>query len=486
MENLKRLLFPFLAFIFFTFLLIYYESLASGVRSGGSENVLLVFNYAVQIGFWITGAHLLNVILRLYFWDSVVSRAVGGQVPRLLIHFFSLVIYLGSVMVIVGYVFGKPLTGIWATSGVMALVLGFALRNMILDLFTGLAVNIERPYQIGDWIEINMENPKKEIYGEVVDINWRATRLKNEEEKIIIISNSLLNNFVVTNYTNPGRKVRFETSIHVDHSVPVSRAKRIIKSAAKKVLKENGFFTEPEPSIVITDINEFGIQYTTRYYIYPWKGVVPTNARDKINSSILESLVFSGLKPAYPKGEFHLARLQEKLHDYDSIQQRINLLKKTSLFNTLEYEELQDLAGVISPRSYTEGEIIIRNGESGDSMFLLSEGLLEVSVDTENGSTHKVAEIMPGEYFGEMSLLTGEPRSATVTAATGAYAYEITKEHVEDLFRRKPSLIEHISNVVAERRAMNQMKMENISTDRQQTIDSLADKLLNRIRMFFS
>ncbi len=486
MKNIRKLFFPLLAFIIFTFLLFYYESIASGIKGQDSETALLVFYYLIQTGFWLTAAHLLNVLLRLYFWDTVVSHAIGGKVPRLLIHFFSLLIYLGAIMVIVGYVFHKPLTGLWATSGVMALVLGFALRNMILDLFTGLAVNIERPYQIGDWIQINMENPKREVYGEVIDINWRATRLKNEEEKVFIISNSLLTNYIITNYTYPGRKIRFETSIHLDHSVPVSRAKRIMKSAARKVLKEQGFFTEPDPSIVITEINEFGIQYTIRYYIYPWKGVVPTNARDKINSSILEYLAFSGLKPAYPKGEYRLARLEEKFHDNDSVVQRLNLLRKTILFNSLEEQELMDLAGKIEARSYSEGDTVINKGDSGDSMFILSEGTLDVSVDTESGSSQKVAEIIPGEYFGEMSLLTGEPRSATITAATDVYAYEIKKGHVEELFRRKPSLIEDISFKIAERRAQNEMKLDSLTRQREKSIDSFANNLLNKIRMFFS
>jgi len=486
MKNLTKLVPPLLAFLAFILLSIYYTALTGGISGGQAETVRMVAYYAVQIGFWITGAHLLNVLLKIFFWDTIVTRAISGKVPRLLIHFVSLVVYLMAIMAIVGYVFHKPLTGLWATSGVMALVLGFALRNMILDLFTGLAVNIERPYQIGDWIQLNMENPASQIYGEVIDINWRATRLKNEEEKVFIVSNSLLNNYVITNYTYPDKKIRFETQIHIDHSVPITRAKRIIKAAAKKVLKEKGFFTEPEPSIVISEINEFGIQYTTRYWIYPWKGVVPANARDQINSSILEYLAFSGLKPGFPKGEYRLARLTKDHHEHDSIEHRKEILRKVSLFDPLEEHELDEIVNKIQMKSYSEGEHVIQKGEEGESMFILSEGILEVSVNTENGSMHKVAEIDPGEFFGEMSLLTGEPRSATVTAFTSAVVYEIKKEHVEDLFRRKPSLLENISFIIAERRAENQMKLENISSQRQQSIDNFANNLLKKIRTFFA
>ena len=187
MRNLKKIIFPLFIFLIFLLLVIYDDYFINTEKLGDLRLLGDVLFYLVHIGLLISGAHLLNVFIRIFFWETLISKAIKGKVPRLLIHFFSLLVYLFAILIIINQIFDKSLTAIWATSGVLALVLGFALRNMILDLFTGLAVNIERPYQIGDWIEINTNNPKEDIAGQVIDINWRATRLRTEEEKIVII-----------------------------------------------------------------------------------------------------------------------------------------------------------------------------------------------------------------------------------------------------------------------------------------------------------
>ncbi len=482
----KKLIFPTFVFLIFVFLLIYEEFYTISFKNENLKLLNELFIHAIKIGFWISGAHLFNVLLRIFFWDAIVSKTIHGEVPRLLIHFFSLVVYLITVMISVGHVFHKPLTGLWATSGLMALILGFALRNMILDLFTGLAVNIERPYKIGDWIEIKMDSPAQNIFGEIIDINWRATRLRSEEDKIVILPNSLLNTFILTKYTTENVKVRFETEIRLDSSYKIERAKRIIEAAANKVLKENGFFEYPKASVIVNKANEFGVNYLVRYWINPWKGIYPAQARDKINSAIFEYLSFSGIKPSFPKQEVYYSKLPPRITDATSNEYRLQLLNKVSLFSCLESEEIEELANLINHRMFPKGTNIIKLGEPGDSMFILGEGLLEVKVKGINGGEHVVGEIFPGQFFGEMSLLTGEPRSATITAVTDVIVFEIAKDDVENLFRRRASLLEDISQIVAERRASNIAAIESLSAQQtEQHIDNFAQNLLKNIRRYF-
>jgi len=207
----------FITSLFLIVLIIYDDLFINPGKSREYQILGDILYYIVHIGVFISGAHLLNVLIKIFLWDALISRTIKGKVPRLLIHFFSLLVYLFTILIIINQIFDISFAGIWATSGVLALVLGFALRNMILDLFTGLAVNIEGPYQIGDWIEINTNNSKPDIAGQVVDITWRATRLRTEEEKIVIIPNSLMNEFVVYNYSSPDSKIRLETAIPIDY-----------------------------------------------------------------------------------------------------------------------------------------------------------------------------------------------------------------------------------------------------------------------------
>ena len=487
MRNINKLIFSFFIFLVFVVLVIYDDLFIKNARIQGFWILEDIFYYIVHVGLLISGAHLFNIIFKIVFWDAIITKSLKINVPRLLIHFFSLLIYLITFLIIINQVFGRSLTAIWATSGVLALVLGFALRNMILDLFTGLAVNIERPYQIGDWIEINMNNANTNIAGRVIDINWRATRLSTEEEKIVIVPNSLLNEFVLFNYSSSDSKIRYETAIPIDYSVPIEQAKTILYTGAKKVLTEKGFFTEPEPNIIVSETNEFGIIYLVRYWINPWRGIYPTNARSVVNNSILDYMYLSGLRPSYPKEEVYFSRQLPKSIDFESTVFKNNIIKKVSLFNPLTDEERAELSEKIVQKNYNQGNTLIKMGDDGDSMFVLSEGLLDIRIGPDGLNSKKVGDIYPGNFFGEMSLLTGEKRSATITAVKDSMVFEIKKEHVKDLFRKNPEILKDITKLVAERREQNIIALENndSSGDADTTVN-FAQNLLNRCLQFFS
>lgn len=487
MRNINKIIFPFFIFLVFIVLIIYDDLFINPGKSREYQILGDILYYIVHIGVLISGAHLLNVLIKIFLWDALISRTIKGKVPRLLIHFFSLLVYLFTILIIINQIFDISFAGIWATSGVLALVLGFALRNMILDLFTGLAVNIESPYKIGDWIEINTNNSKPDIPGQVVDITWRATRLRTEEEKIVIIPNSLMNEFVVYNYSSPDSKIRFETAIPIDYSVPIEQAKTILFSGARKVLTEEGFFTEPEPNIIVSETNEFGIIYLVRYWINPWRGIYPAKARGVVNNSILDYMYLSGLRPSFPKEEVYYSRQQPKTVDFESSDFKMNIIKNVSLFNSLTDEERSELSGKIVQKSFNEGNTVIKIDEEGDSMFVLSEGLLDIRIGQEGFNLKKVGDIYPGNFFGEMSLLTGEKRSATITAAKDSIVYEIKKEHVKDIFRKKPEILKDITRLVAERRTQNINALENLDSSSQaENSSNFAHILLNRCIQFFS
>jgi len=486
MRNINIIIFPLFVFLVFVSLVIYDDLFINSEKLKEIWILSDVLFYIVHIGLLASGAHLLNIFIKIFFWDGILAKTIKGKVPRLLIHFFALLVYLFTVLIIINQVFGKSLTGIWATSGVLALVLGFALRNMILDLFTGLAVNIEQPYKIGDWIEINTNNVKPDIAGQVIDINWRATRLRTEEEKTVIIPNSLLNEFVIFNYSSSDSKIRFETAIPIDYSVPIEQAKTILYTGAKKVLTEEGFFTEPEPNIIVSETNEFGIIYLVRYWINPWRGIYPTNARGVVNNSILDYMYLSGLRPSFPKEEVYYSRQLPRNIDFESSDFKKNIIKNVSLFNSLTPEERSELSGKIVQKSFDKGKTIIKMDEDGDSMFVLSEGLLDIRIGPDGSNSKKVGDIYPGNFFGEMSLLTGENRSATITAVKDSIVFEIKKEHVKDIFRKNPEILKDITKLVAERREQNINTLDNPDMSQQENSRNFAQNLLNRINSFFS
>src|SRR5262249_40127733 len=162
---------------------------------------------------------------------------------------------------------------------------------------------------------------------------------------------------------------------------------------------------------------------------------------------IVKHLEHAGLTPAYPKQDTFFARLPERQLQHDAATDRARLLGHVDILGDLTGDELQELARDVVPRFVHAGATLVSQGDQSASMFVLAEGLLEVWAEQEGGRV-KLAQIKPGEFAGEMSLLTGEPRSATITAVTEALVYEVTREHLTPILDARPALFEKISQLV--------------------------------------
>jgi CRP-like cAMP-binding protein len=194
----------------------------------------------------------------------------------------------------------------------------------------------------------------------------------------------------------------------------------------------------------------------------------------------------AGLTLAYPKNDVFVARMPWRQQTWTSPKDQIRQLGKLSLFAALGHEELSFLVSRMQVESYKKDAVVVEQGAEGDSMFILAEGLLEVWVKNEQGNSAKVADLAPGTFFGEKSLLTGEPRSATVVCATDAIVCEITKDAVVELFARDPEIPELLSRAVAIREVQNRDILGRMERDeRVRELDRETDRFLGRIRTFF-
>ena len=190
---------------------------------------------------------------------------------------------------------------------------------------------------------------------------------------------------------------------------------------------------------------------------------------------------------AYPKGDIFTAEMPTRQLDANSEDDLRDLVSRIELFSHLEDEELSLLTKTITRRVYAEGDHLIERGDVGESMFILVEGLVYVYADTGDGGEElKVAQIIPGQFFGEMSLLTGEARSATITAASGAVAYEIGKDAMAQLLERRPRLAEVMSGIIAERKLRNEQALSEASCEeKEEHRTSMAGQILGAMRSFF-
>jgi len=468
---------------------LYEQELIVKMGIATAAQARLVFPYVVGMGIWISMAYLFNRLLGAVFWEPLNRRV---PVPRLLRDVAALLIYGVAVTGIVGVVFDKPIAPFWAASGAGAVVIGLALRNVILDIFIGLAVNFDRAFQIGDIITL-AGGPT----GRVIELNWRTTRLLTNAGSTVVIPNGKLGEMIVTNLSRPDPSGECELSIFLDFEVPADRALRVLNAAARSVVGRAGILETPAPSARIRGIGLQGVEYKIKYGQNPRLSgpggtpsddlKAPSRAEHEVWRAVLDQLNRAGFQPATPKQDvFHASRPQRQLETH-SLEDRIALLARVELFEGLTFEERTQLSRQMTERLFREGEKLIEAGAQGDSMFVLCEGLLEARIVAPGTQTElSVGRLQAGMFFGEMSALTGEPRSASVIALTEAMVFEISKDHLAGLIRTRPELAEMIARAVTDRKLRNSEAVAKagalaLATEK----PSMTAQLLKRMLAFF-
>ena len=457
------------------------------VAAGGAEAVGSgrVFAFVRPGAAWGAGGGRASRRPDALLWERL--KRSGWTVPRLARDALTLVIFIGAIAAVIALVFGQSLTGFFAASSVMALVLGLALRTVILDIFTGIAVNVDRSYQIGDWIEVHHRDFKVPVYGRVADINWRTTRVELEDGNVVVIPNNVMSLAMTTNYSLPKRVARFELPVTLDYALPTVRAERLLLAGVLSSIGPAGPVEQPAPKVLLAGVSHQGVDYLVRYWIRI--GAVPPNAvRSAVLKSVLEHLRAAGIEPAYPKEELFHARRAARDLEHQMPEQRRALLERVEILaRSLTPEELADLAGRMVRCTFARGEHVVRQGEPGQSMFVLAEGLAEVLVrGKDGGSDKRVARIDPGQCIGEMSLLTGGARSASVRALTDLVAFEIAKDHLDALLEARPELAGSLAWLVAERRLqIVQALAEPVPGEPADDPGRLSQQILSRMRTLF-
>ncbi|MDP6926407.1 MAG: cyclic nucleotide-binding domain-containing protein [Rhodospirillales bacterium] len=162
------------------------------------------------------------------------------------------------------------------------------------------------------------------------------------------------------------------------------------------------------------------------------------------------------------------------------------LLADIELFSEFDKESRQRIVGGMRVHAVAIGDDIVRQGDDGDSLFVIAAGMVRVMLDTPTG-TMEVAKLGAGQYFGEMSLLVGDPRGATVVAHTDCHILEIDKQAFQPVFDGNPEFMQSMARMITERELSNEALEQKLSKDDLASkVNALAANLLGRIKKFFS
>ena len=358
-------------------------------------------------------------------------------------------------------------------SAVVTAVLGFALKDTLGNVFAGLAIHAEHPFEVGDWIQYDAVPAH---VGRVVEINWRATKVLTLDDAHVIIPNGQLAQASIRNFTKPEAWSRRSLFVVTPYDVPPQRVQAIILEAIRGSF---GVLEQPAPSVVTNAFTERGVEHWVRLFTtaFDQRDRVDGMARDRI----WYALARHGIRIPVATHAVQLSEPPVPETPAAAADRRAGCLEQIDLLEPLSPGLVRRLAESSVDRLYAAGEQVVRQGDAGSSMFVILSGRVEVTAGVPaTGPAATLATLGPGSHFGEMSLMTGCPRVATVTTLEETRLLEICKDGFAAILAAEPGLVEALGRSLQSRLAERARAIAGADQ-----LESEPQDILRTIREFF-
>jgi small-conductance mechanosensitive channel/CRP-like cAMP-binding protein len=434
----------------------------------------------VQLAARIFGAIVLvGVFANLVF--RVIAPRLGLRPPLILAD----VAGAGATIIVIFILASRAgfnLGGLIATSAVLTAVIGLSLQDTLGNVMGGLAIQSDDSLMVGDWVRIG------DTTGRIVQIRWRYTAIETRNRETLIVPNGMM---VKERVTVLGRSsgrpspLRRWVWFNVDFRVSPDEVVRVVEQGLREQVVAR-VATSPAPDCVAMDLGDSYARYAVRYWLTDLAVDDPTDGQ--IRTRIYLALQRAGISLALPSA----ARLVSESADREAERERVDredrleALREIDLFAHLPDEDLELLARGLRHTPFGRDETLTRQGSEAHWLYLIRRGLVSVRVAGEGGLEREVARLGSGTFFGEMSLMTGAPRSATVVALEHVDCYRLDQHVFHRLLAQRPALAEQTGRLLAARQVELDATREGLDAEaRQRAIDRTSRDLVNRIRAFF-
>ncbi len=417
----------------------------------------------------IVGYLLVRALNFLFF--GLAFRLKRIDAPQLIRNIFSIVGF--TIFFLVAFTFLFPdvnLGALFTTSAIFGVILGLALQDTLGNFFSGISLQADRPFQVGDVITVGAQQHT----GVVEEISWRAIKIRTFTNHVVLIANSTAAKepIEVCPRDNLNARLVFFNTLYTDSP---AKTIHVVREAVREA---DNVSHKIAPLVRIRNLGDNGVDYEVKYWLEDYAKYNDTDAL--VRQRIWYAFRRAGLNFAYPTRTLYLERHTAAAAQRDGKDGAIvERLSAVDLFAPLSVEETGMLAQAAVRHVFAPGELVIRAGDPGSSMFVLHHGRVRVQVN-DNGRPRTVATLNEGDFFGEMALFTGEPRTANVVAMEETEVLEIGHAAMKRIFDNNPDLVESLSFIMAERRQGLASQ-----TDPSVTASHTSAGILSSIKRFF-
>ncbi|EJL33393.1 mechanosensitive ion channel family protein [Novosphingobium sp. AP12] len=401
---------------------------------------------ALAVVWWLIGARLVVAV-------TVVAkgRDPRSREARLFSELTAAVIYITAVLIILNSVLDLNINGVLATSGVVAIVLGLALQNTLSDVFSGIAVGLEQPFHVGDRVSLG-----DNVEGIVVQVNWRSIKVQTDEDDLATVPNSVVAKGQIINRSVPSKRRAAMIEFALPASVVPARIFELLRQAP---LLCDDILVSPAPSVTLRRIGMQRHVYATHFYVADTPALV--RARSALLCQTLRLIRHAGV------GQAELSR--------------VDLLGSLVLFESLSRKELDELSGHLRPHDVAPGDVIFEEGAEAHAIFVIETGVIELSRIGSGNVATPIGRIGPGEYVGEIGLMTGAQRAFTMKALTAARVLELPGDCIRLLVQGNARLAHTMEGSV--KKGLAWLERDTAARE-SEPIEPSAD-LLGRVRAFW-
>ncbi|MEO6742345.1 MAG: mechanosensitive ion channel family protein [Chthoniobacteraceae bacterium] len=400
-----------------------------GIRAFHAALIILGVIFALQL-------------LRSFYWQRWFSLRHGAEAPKLLQQVFGFAVFCVALALVLRVAYGFRVDAFLAGSGIVAVVIGLAMQETLANIVSGIALQFGKPFLVGDWLIVDSQR------AEVIEMNWRSTKLRTNDDYYVDIPNKAIVSHTITNLSYPTKTHSNRIRIGFEYTVPPNHVRELLRRATANA---PGVLDMPPPKVFLKEFGESAIIYEIKYSLDDERRF--NDIEDAIRTNVWYEARRAGLAIPFP-----MRTVEVRRHVAGSAKPTSDLREKLArqeLLAPLDDEQKNRLLDHARLVRFGRGEKVIRQGSEGCSMFVIVHGEVDVVIHA-NGTDTTVATLHPGEAFGEMCLLTGEKRSATVLAKSDCELWEIDRAHLQPLIQENQALAERLSEMLARRQMMNE------------------------------
>ena len=441
----------------------------------GNVNVARVFTFLYTF-FLLASAGRSLVLLAV---DVIFNRKTHRAPPRIFRDVTQAVVYVIVLLLTLRAVGVEP-TSLLTTSALLTAVIGLSLQDTLGNMVSGLALQMQRPFQVGDWIQFD---PDARSIGQVTEVNWRATTLMTNDLVEVIVPNALLARAPIRNYSRPSNVSRRAVSVQGPYDASPRRVQEAILAALPGT---TGVLADPPPYVQTRSFAESGVEYAVHFYTDDFA------SRDRIDGYVRDRIWY-----ALQRGDVHIPFPQRTVHTHlvseesrgrsleRELERRDRVLRCVDFLDVLPAEAHRTLAAAASVRLYAPGEVIFEHGTASGELYIIDRGEVVVELPRDERAAREVARLGSGKFFGEMGLMTGEQRRASVRATVECELLVVSHEAFHSTLLANTGVIDKISELLLSRQA----ELDAVAESRDTIFEPLQErskKLISQIKSFFN